>query len=155
MDPKLTDFEAQDLGVAFKRVLRGDIETLERDGHESKDRADVDDATGASLAHVREHIRNHPHGSPEIGLELFARFLRRCFLDAAEQSEARVVNENIQSSLTLLYVVNDGACVLLGADIELQHLYALRARPLFGLAACAKRPVVARSEECRRLEANA
>src|SRR5204863_1262915 len=124
-DAKAPDFQVENLGVSLKRMLRGDIEALVRRRHKPKDRADIDDPPGPPFAHVRQGALYHADRPPEIGFELTARFLQARLFDRAGQSEACIVDQNVDTSGTAQELIDQSMHALVGADIELQHLDAL------------------------------
>src|SRR6476661_7008497 len=76
-------------------MFRGDVKALVRRGHEAEDGTYIDDPSGAPFSHKRQHPFYQTHRTPEVGLELAARFIQTRLLDCASQAKTRIVDQNI------------------------------------------------------------
>src|SRR6266487_101224 len=89
------DLFAQGLTQPLQREFAGGVEASIRGRNVTDDRADVDNAPVALLAHHRQHGLEHAYDAEQVGVELRLRVGNAALLNRTELHIARVVDQEI------------------------------------------------------------
>ena len=117
----LAHFVVERLGVSLDRVLGRRVQGHEGGRHETQDRADIDDPAAALLAHVREHRARHAYRTEEIGLEQCASLRNRALLRSARNTDARIVDQDIDTAGSVEHLAHRSGDRLIVGDVERQE----------------------------------
>ncbi|MOA39812.1 hypothetical protein D3C78_1616200 [compost metagenome] len=78
-------------------MLGGRVKPHVRRRQETQHRADVDDAPGALLAHMRQHCLGGTQNAEQVGVEQRLGFSNRSLLRRAEQGHPRAVDQHVDA----------------------------------------------------------
>jgi hypothetical protein len=118
------DLEAEGVAQGLDGVLCGVVVAAAGEGELAAHGGDVDDPAPPLPAHPREHQLAHPGEAEHVRLELPAHLLHRDLLDRPGLAVARVVDEDSDSSLAPLDLLDGGPHGGLFRHVEREELAA-------------------------------